>query len=134
MNYEDLLERALKKLPERSESTERLKIPQPQVFISGQRTIIVNFLDICNALRRECNHVQKFLLKELATSGEMQEKRLIVQGRFKQEIVEKKLDLYLKDYVICPECGKPDTKLIKEERFIFMKCEACGARHVVKKI
>ena len=134
MNYDELLKRAISKLPEKTESGERFKMPQSQVMIAGQRTIVVNFADVFNTLRREVAHVQKFILKELATSGEMQDKRLIVQGKFRQDIVDKKIVLYVNEYVICPECGKPDTKLVKEERFVFMRCEACGAKHVVKKV
>ena len=33
---------------------------------------------------------------------------------------------------LCPECKKPDTKLEKEGRVIFIRCMACGAKHPVK--
>jgi len=73
-------------------------------------------------------------LKELATKGELKGKRLEVIGRFSKGLVDKKIDLYVKNYVLCPECGKPDTKIIKKDRFFIMKCEACGAKHPIPKI
>jgi len=40
----------------------------------------------------------------------------------------------MKLYVLCSECKKPDTILIKENRMTFVKCEACGARKRVEDI
>jgi translation initiation factor 2 subunit 2 len=48
--------------------------------------------------------------------------------------VDKKIELYAKEYVLCPECGKPDTKFLREDRFLFLRCEACGWKHPIKKV
>ena len=40
----------------------------------------------------------------------------------------------LVDWNFCPECGKPDTNLVKEDRINFLVCEACGARTSVKSV
>ncbi|MCX8172587.1 MAG: translation initiation factor IF-2 subunit beta, partial [Archaeoglobaceae archaeon] len=32
----------------------------------------------------------------------------------------------------CKECNAPDTELIKEERVLFLRCLACGAKQPVK--
>jgi hypothetical protein len=50
------------------------------------------------------------------------------------DIVNKKLDEYVNRYVICKECKRPDTKLVKEDRISFLKCEACGAKSSIKAI
>ena len=134
MDYEKLLGRAMEKIPKVSESLKRFQMPPLKAFLMGTKTIIDNFTEIANAVRRRPEHIQKFLLKELATKGEMSGHRLILQGKFSRDMITKKLNLYLKTYVFCPDCGKPDTKLVKEDRFIFLKCEACGSRHVVKKL
>nr|1K81_A Chain A, PROBABLE TRANSLATION INITIATION FACTOR 2 BETA SUBUNIT [Methanocaldococcus jannaschii] len=36
--------------------------------------------------------------------------------------------------VICRECGKPDTKIIKEGRVHLLKCMACGAIRPIRMI
>ncbi len=133
-SYEKLLNQAFAKLPKKTETSERFQMPKANVQPAGARTIITNFLEIANAFRRNPEHLQKFLLKELATSGEMKGSRLVVQGRFRSEVVNRKIELYAKEYVFCPDCGKPDTKFVKEDRYLFLKCEACGSRHVVKKV
>ncbi|MHA1236157.1 MAG: translation initiation factor IF-2 subunit beta, partial [Candidatus Hodarchaeales archaeon] len=42
------------------------------------------------------------------------------------------LRAYVKDFVLCEECQKPDTKLVREGRVLIKVCEACGARGAVK--
>ncbi|MGN6709039.1 MAG: hypothetical protein ACTHKF_06800 [Candidatus Nitrosocosmicus sp.] len=42
------------------------------------------------------------------------------------------IDRYIKDYVICPVCGSPDTRTEKIKKLGFMICEACGARSSIK--
>jgi translation initiation factor 2 subunit 2 len=36
------------------------------------------------------------------------------------------------DFVLCPQCGKPDTDLLKEGEYTVLKCSACGNRNNVK--
>jgi len=35
--------------------------------------------------------------------------------------------------VICSECGKPDTRLVKDDRVLMLRCDACGGHRPVKK-
>lgn len=132
--YDSLLEQAMGKLPKKAEGSDRFQMPKANIQPAGARTVIINFTDIAGTFRRELDHIQKFILKELATSGELQSGRLVVQGKFRQEVVDKKLELYAKEFVLCPICNKPDTKIIKDDRLLFIKCEACGARQMIKKV
>ena len=133
-SYEELLKKGIKKGQKDTESKERFEIPKVQVLRAGQKTIIINFTEIASHLRREQNHLLKFLLKELATSGELSGPRLTVIGTFSETAVDSKIEKYAKAYVFCTECKKPDTKLVKEGEYMIMKCEACGARHPVPKV
>lgn len=131
MEYEELLERGLKRVPKKLKERRRFIVPKADSIQYGARTYINNIQDIAQHLRRDVKHFVKFLLKELATKGEIEGKRLVVLGNFSQELINKKVELYVKNYVVCEECGKPDTKLVKEKGFVFIVCEACGARHSV---
>ena len=133
-SYEEMLKKGLKKVPKDTESKDRFEIPKSQILRAGQKTIITNFTEIASHLRREQNHLLKFVLKELATSGELSGPRLTVIGNFSETAVDSKIDKYAKIYVFCTECKKPDTKLVKEGDYVIMKCEACGARHPVPKV
>lgn len=132
MEYEKLLDKAYKQLPEVKTDTVRFEIPKAQGHIQGHKTIINNFLKIAQALRREPSHLQKYLLRELAAPGNLDGPRLILNRRISSILINKKVEQYTKDFVICKECGKPDTILKKEDRFTYVKCQACGAKHYIK--
>jgi len=134
LDYEKLLEIGMKKVPKRAEAKSRFEPPSAQVLKMGNKTELTNFYDIANYLRREPDHMLKFLLKELATSCETKEQRIVCIGNFSSDLVNKKIELYIKFYVTCSECKKPDTRILKEGRFHFLKCEACGAKHPVSKV
>lgn len=133
MPYEELLKRGLSKVPKKAEATERFSVPKAKILPAGARTIITNFLELASGLRRDPQHLLKFLLKELATKGELERGRLTVLGRFSENQINRKIEAYVKAFVMCPECGKPDTKIVKKDRFFFLKCEACGASHSVSR-
>jgi translation initiation factor 2 subunit 2 len=132
--YDDLLCRCMKKIPKECREQIRFAMPVAEVLIQGTRTMFVNFNDVATTLRRDPEHMLKFFTKELATSSEKQDKKIIFQGRFPGMLMNKKLEMYAKDYVLCPNCCKPDTKLIKSDRLEFIKCEACGNKQAVKKL
>jgi len=133
-SYEDMLKEAEEKLPKNVQEKKRLEIPRPQVLIQGNRTFITNFDEIVNVIRRKPRHFAKFLFRELAKPGHIDGKRLILQGKVYPKLVEKKLESYIKEFLYCKECGKPDTKLAKEGRITLMVCEACGAKQTVRNI
>jgi translation initiation factor 2 subunit 2 len=72
------------------------------------------------------------MLKELATSGQREGDRLILNNKIPSSKINLKIEQYIKEFVICKECGKPDTELRKENRLTFLHCLACGAKHSVR--
>jgi translation initiation factor 2 subunit 2 len=130
--HEDMLDRALSKLPEKVFEKSRFEIPKSDSFTMGNRTIIRNFQEIAQKMNRDPNHLMKFLSGELATSGNFESRGAVFQGRFSNHQINEKIERFATTYVLCHECGKPDTKLVKEGRITFIQCEACGARHSVR--
>lgn len=133
-SYEELLKKAMKKIPEKFSTKERFTIPLVVVEIQGNKTFIKNFGEILSVLRRSSDHISKYLFKELATPGNVQGSVLILQRKVPEENLQKKIESYTKEFVFCKVCSSPDTKLIKEDRFLFIKCEACGAKTPVRVI
>lgn len=127
--YEEMLKRAMEKLPKRVATRDRFEIPQVVCEIHGSKSMVKNFVNISNILRRDQTHLSKFLFKELATAGSVQDGVLIFQGNVSREKLQKKIEEYAKNFVYCKECRSPDTELMKEDRITFLKCEACGAKH-----
>lgn len=131
-NYESLLKRGIKNLPDVVVETSRFEVPKVKGHLQGNRTIISNINEILEKLRRPAAHVVKFLLKELATPGEMKGNFLVLGTKTSASRINEKMSEYVNKYVICPVCKKPDTKLKKEGDFTFMTCQACGARKAIK--
>jgi len=134
LDYRKMLDEAYLELPPSVFKHKRFEVPRPSITISGSRTIFHNFKEICDVINRDPNHVLKFLSKEMATATAMEGSRVIFQGRFETETFERLIKRYVEQYVICPVCRRPDTKIIKEKRLYFLECEACGARSPVRPV
>ena len=131
-SYEELLNEAYKKVKQVNVSSDRFEIPKIEGHFEGKKTILTNFYTIVSHLRRDPEHFQKFILKELAASGQREGDRLILNMKVPSAKINQKIEQYAKEFVICRECGKPDTELIKEDRLTFVHCLACGAKHSVR--
>jgi translation initiation factor 2 subunit 2 len=127
-DYKTLLDRAYKELPSKVEVYERWAVPKPVMMQQGRRTVIVNFKEIADELRREPDHLLKFLSGEMATLANFDGARAIFKGRFRVDTVRNLLEVYTNRYVLCPVCGRPDTRITRERRIWFLECEACGAK------
>ena len=132
MDYESLLERGKKQLPEIVDKSERFELPKVLGHIQGNRTIISNFHQVAGSLRREPEHLLKYMLKELAVPGELKKSGLIIGAKLPASRFNEKIAQYANDFVICSVCKKADTTFVKEDKFTFIKCQVCGAKQSVK--
>jgi translation initiation factor 2 subunit 2 len=133
-NYDELLKRACSQMPEVSLKRERLELPRLFIRIIGMRTIIHNFKEVANVLNRNPQHILKFLTREMATAATFHDSRAIFQGKFRRDSFERLLQRYMENFVRCPVCKRPDTKIVKEKRLAFIVCNACGARSSTKQL
>jgi len=131
-DYEKLLDEAYEKVKQVSASSDRFEIPKVEGHFEGRRTFLTNFFQISSYLRRNPEHFLKFMLRELAASGQKEGDRLVLNIRVPSSKINQKIEQYTREFVICRECGKPDTEIIKEERFSFLHCLACGAKHPIR--
>ncbi len=131
-DYRKLLDRAIDQLPPEVLETKRFSIPKAYSVIQGNRTFIQNFREIAAKLNRDPQHLLRYLLRELGTAGNLQGNRAILQGKFTHFLINERIEDYVKKFVICPECNRPDTRIIREGRIFLLKCEACGARAPLK--
>lgn len=133
-DYEKLLDRALEQVPKAVFESSRFQIPEAEVAIVGNRTILRNFRSIASALNREPEHLIKYLLRELGVAGNIEGTQAIFQGKFLNTAVDERIRRYVEEFVLCRECGKPDTRLERHERIYILRCEACGARASVRSV
>lgn len=131
--YETLLKKAYSHVTEPTEARERFSVPEARSYIEGKTTVLENFSEIADTLRRDRDHLMKFLLGELGTAGKIDGSRAIFNGKFEPGLINSLIKSYTEDYVICSECGKPDTRLVKDDRVLLLRCDACGGHRPVRK-
>ena len=133
MSYEDLLEEAYENV-EPVEECGRFEVLKVKGHHEGTKTLITNFAQVVTCLRRNADHVMKFLNKELASSSELKGDRLILSRKLPSKEINKKIEKYVNLFVLCPKCKKPDTELDEDKGKAFLRCLACGEKHEVHKI
>ncbi len=132
--YDEMLEKAYQDLPKKSEASTRFEIPTVTGLQQGNKTIIKNIHKIATHLRRPIEHLVKFLSRELAAPSELSGAEAAFTGKFRSEFLNQKIEKYVSEFVLCNQCGKPDTRLKKDRGLTFKLCEACGSKDAVRTI
>ncbi|WP_436934838.1 translation initiation factor IF-2 subunit beta [Halovenus marina] len=129
MDYDDMLDRGIEETPDIEGDSHRFTVPDPDVRQEGHATVFENFKGVCDDLGREGDHVLKFLQDELGTSAHIDESgRARLTGEFDADRIQDGLSAYADRYVLCSECGLPDTNIEREQGAEILQCDACGAR------
>lgn len=111
---------------------DRFKMPKAEIFYEGNTTVIKNFDKIAIAINRDPKLILKHLLGGVGTAGEQEGNRVVFQGKILSKQIQDKLKEYVDSFVICSECSRPDTHLVKKGRATLIRCDACGAFRSVK--
>jgi translation initiation factor 2 subunit 2 len=131
-SYEEMLEEALKKMPQKSEVKDRYALPELKVEYVKNKTIILNIKEILEKIRRSEKDFKKYFFRILGIPGKFENDRLVLKGIVQKENLKKKLEEYVKLFVICETCGKPETIIIEEKNAKHLKCLACGAVKILR--
>ena len=131
--YEILLKRIEDNLSNAEKQTStRFELPTVDVMWEGQKTFLRNFAEFPRVLRRDPDKVLHYLSKEFAVPAERIGDKAMFIGRRDPDDFTRLFQIYVKDYLECPTCKSPDTKIVKENRISFLICEACGAKSTMK--
>jgi len=128
MDYDEMLSKGQEDIPEDIGSGERFEIPEVKTRKEGSKTVIENFSETADKFDREKDHFSKYLQNEIGTAGHIEDGNLVLNGEFRRGKIQDKIEKYTEEFVICSECNRPDTKIIKEKGVEMLKCQACGAR------
>ena len=131
-SYEQMLDEAYSKIKVVVSSSERFEIPKVQGKVQGRATIITNIQAIASYIRRPADMLAKFLQKELAVHVVLEKDSLTIKTQLNSAKVNDKIAMYVKEFVICTECKKPDTEVISEKGIKFKHCLACGAKSPIR--
>ena len=127
-----MLDKALEEMPSAVHERERFTVPKVKGHLQGNKVIISNLNSISETLRRPIDHLFKFLLRELATPGVIKGNRAVFGAKISASKINEKIRKYAEEFVLCKKCGKPDTKLAKEGEGVFLTCQACAEKYLVK--
>ena len=133
MEYEEILDRGLEAVPDLAEAEARLTTPDPVVQPDGAFTRVTNLDAIADALARDPEHLHRSIQRELGTSGQYKDGVGRYNGSFTVTDFDAAIDGFVEEYVLCSECGLPDTRLTMEGGNQMLRCEACGAFRPVAK-
>lgn len=131
--YTKFLDRAFERAPTLVTEVSDFKVPKIDMIVQGNKSIIRNLSLIADRARRKPNEIARYVSKELAVPASVEEQRLVISGKFREDDLNKRIEKYFEVYVICKECHKPDSHLEMAGRGMFnFVCEACGARYGIK--
>ena len=131
--YEKLLKGIQDKVSKiQAGSTSRFELPKVDIMWQGNRTFFRNFSEFPKILRRDPEKLLQYLSKEFTTPAQFGGDKAVFVGKKDPHEFTVRLNRYLKEYVECPTCKSPDTRVEKENRVTSLKCEACGAKSPLK--
>ena len=131
LDYKNLLNKILSN-SDKTVIEDRFKMPKAEIFYEGNTTVIKNFDKIAITINRDPKLILKHLLGGVGTAGEQEGSRVVFQGKIPARQIQDKLKEYVDSFVICSECSRPDTHLVKKGRATLIRCDACGAFRSVK--
>ncbi|XP_063426549.1 eukaryotic translation initiation factor 5-like [Mytilus trossulus] len=117
----------------------RYKMPRIIAKVEGKgngiKTVIVNMPEVAKALSRPPTYTTKFFGCELGaqTQVDLKNDRFIVNGSHDSPRLQQLLDIFIKKFVLCPECHNPETVLSvsQKKQTIGQRCIACGYNGMV---
>jgi len=100
---------------------------------NGIKTVVPNISDLALSLHRDAGEVNKFFGCELGAQTTYSEvtDRAVVNGSHADAALQGMVHKYIEAFVLCPQCGLPETHYKIKAGCIFHKCAACGAKEMV---
>ena len=100
---------------------------------NGIKTVIVNVVEVAQALNREAPEVTKFFGCELGaqTTYAADTDRAIVNGAHTDQDLQNLIRRYIENFVLCKTCRLPETHYKIKDGLISQKCLACGGKDLV---
>ena len=100
---------------------------------NGIKTVIPNIAEVALSLHRSPAEVCKFFGTEIGAQTSYNEKddRAVVNGQHTDPQLQDMMHKYIEKYVICPNCGLPETEYKIKNGCIYHRCAACGASEML---
>jgi translation initiation factor 5 len=104
----------------------RYKMHDLVVKKEGPKTVLINLEVVAKDLQRVPSDILKFLGIQMGTQTIYKGHQYFLNGNHtKQELLEQ-LDVYINRYILCTQCGNPETQISVHGGKINLTCKACG--------
>lgn len=112
----------------------RYKMPRVNIKYEGKntgiKTILSNLNEISISLKRNPEHIFKFLSYELNVQTKIDKNKYIINGKHEQDLIQNLIFCFIDKFVLCKHCENPETFFLNVTTFE-MECLACGNRSTV---
>ena len=98
-HYKELLKKARTGLPQNLKEAKRLEIPELKSAVVGNRTKLLNLVEVAKIVRRDLNHIIKFLSKEVASQATIEAEGVFFNGKIGNMLLNNKFKKYLKKFL-----------------------------------
>lgn len=131
-NTEDLLDRAYRSF---ILDTGRIKLVKPMFEKKDRKSYIHNFSEVCKSIGRDQEEVKRFLSRELQMESSFKENGSLKIDAIVRSagMIEKILQNYVIEFVMCKSCKSCKTTTTREDRITFLVCNACKAKVAIHK-
>ncbi|KAJ9451702.1 Eukaryotic translation initiation factor 5 [Diplonema papillatum] len=110
----------------------RYKMPPLQTKIEGGgngiKTVLPNVEEVAKRLNRDPAYPMKHLGNSLGVASKLEDAKWILMGEHNKDTLQKVLFEYVLKFVLCKNCGNPETDThVDKKKNITLCCAACGA-------
>lgn len=102
----------------------RYKMPALQIKQQTNCVIIENLAQVSTSLKRNQKMILKFFGIRLGT--QVSDSKSSINGTFKAHELQEALQEFIQTYVLCPDCGNPETEFYLKKKTYKRTCKACG--------
>ncbi|KAG0417778.1 Eukaryotic translation initiation factor 5 [Dictyocoela roeselum] len=110
----------------------RYKMPKLQIKHESSKTVLLNIVEIGNALKRNPKTIIKYSSMSLGTQAFTENNKYSVNGRHRLDSLEKIIMDFINELVLCKKCKSPETFFLKVAKSkkggLKRECLACGAK------
>ncbi len=95
---------------------------------NGQKTVILNLSDICDCLDIPLDLLIRYFSVELSAQcrKESDTSRVVINGSYTYDQLLHTLNTFIDVFILCPNCGLPETSLGIKKDQVRHKCRSCG--------
>ena len=104
----------------------RYKMPNIDIQHTKTKTIITNITDIIESIKRNEIYLQKYIGYELGARVLNKNYRFEINGKHDKNKIIDIVNSFIKLYVLCIECGLPETNISICKNKAYFDCRSCG--------